>query len=301
MSPGINNAKIPAGSLIGYKLVRAGKIRAKLQPLVANVERWARDNVGIAKTKEVSKTFEAGDWTIKLDLYSGDDGAAPPSEAIGATQIPGEVIAPHKDLRDALEDKNYRYGALDKPYLIAVADGKDQLFGKSSIHSALSEAVFGDEIAQFKDGVAEIIHAKNGFWHGPKGPRNRHVSGVILLPETGLWKLRDEKWQPVLAVNPWADRPLPDMLRIIAAGVAENPSVLPFQSRFGRDAHMRTQISRGERLSDDFLRVSKPVDGRGIDEIDAALDRRPERGNRLSVVGSSPHPATYGPCTQSHT
>jgi hypothetical protein len=77
MSPGINNAKIPAGSLLGYKLVRAGKISAKLQPLVANVERWARDNVGIAKTKEVSKTFEAGDWTIELDLYSGDDGAAP--------------------------------------------------------------------------------------------------------------------------------------------------------------------------------------------------------------------------------
>jgi hypothetical protein len=96
--------------------------------------------------------------------------------------------------------------------LIAVADGKGQLFRKDSIHSALTEAVFGEEIVQFKDGAARITHAKNGFWHGPNGARNQHVSAVLLLPETGLWKLRDEKWQPVLAVNPWAERPLPDAL-----------------------------------------------------------------------------------------
>ena len=71
---------------------------------------------------------------------------------------------------------------------------------------------FGDEIVQFKNGTAHATHAKNGFWHGPKGPRNRHV-GVLLLPQTGLWKLREEQWQPVLAVNPWAERQLPDALR----------------------------------------------------------------------------------------
>jgi hypothetical protein len=94
-----------------------------------------------------------------------------------------------------------------------VADEKNQLFNKDSIHSALTDAVFGDEIVQFKGGTALITRGKNGFWHGPNGPRNKHVSGILLLPETGLWKLREEKWQPVLAVNPWADHPLPDALR----------------------------------------------------------------------------------------
>lgn len=30
-----------------------------------------------------------------------------------------------------------------------------------------------------------------------------------------MWKLREEKWQPVLAVNPWAGHPLPDERREI--------------------------------------------------------------------------------------
>jgi hypothetical protein len=208
----INDAKVPAGSILGYRLVRAGTSSPPLRPLVAGIELWAHDNAEAAKTKEVSKTFTAGDWTIELDLYSGGSDPEPPTEAIGVAQMRGGVIAPHKDLRDALYEKSRRYGALNKPYLIAVADGKNQLFSTNSIHSALTEAVFGDEIVQFKGGAAHITHAKNGFWHGPNGPRNKHVSGILLLPETGLWKLREEKWQPVLAVNPWADHPLPDAL-----------------------------------------------------------------------------------------
>jgi hypothetical protein len=218
----INGAKIPAGSILGYSLVRAGKNSPPLRPLVSDVERWARDNAEAAKTKEVNKTFAAGDWTIELDLYAGGSNPEPPAEAIGVAQLPGGVISPHKDLRDALYEKSHKYGSLDKPYLIAVADGKNQLFSKNSIHSALTEAVFGDEIVQFNGGTAHITHAKNGFWHGPKGQRNQHVSGVLLLPETGLWKLREEKWQPVLAVNPWAEKPLPDALREMSRFEADN-------------------------------------------------------------------------------
>ena len=209
----INAAKIPAGSILGYRLVRAGKSSPALKPLVADVERWARDNAEAAKTEEVSKTFTAGDWAVELDLYSGGSNPDPPTQAIGVAELRGGIITPHKDVRDALDEKTRRYGALDQPYLIAVADGKGQLFSKVSIRSALTDAVFGDEVVQFRGGTERLMHAKNGFWHGPKGPRNRHVSGVLLLPETGLWRLREEKWQPVLAVNPWAERPLPDALR----------------------------------------------------------------------------------------
>ncbi len=218
----IDAAKIPAGSALGYKLVRAGKNSPALGLLVANVERWARDNAEAAKTKEVSKTFTAGDWVVELDLYSGGSNPEPSTQAIGVAQMQGGIITPHKDLRDTLYKKTRKYGALDKPYLIAVADGKDQLFSKDSINSALTEAVFGDEIVQFKGSTAHIAHAKNGFWHGPKGPRNQHVSGVLLLPETGLWKLREEKWQPVLAINPWAERPLPEALRTMRRFEADN-------------------------------------------------------------------------------
>jgi hypothetical protein len=186
----INAAKIPAGSTLGYNLVRAGKNSPALGPLVADIECWARDNAEVAKTKEVSKTFTAGDWIVELNLYSGGGKTEPPTQAIGVAQMRGGVIRPHKDLRDALYEKTRKYGSLDRPYLIVVADAKDQLFSQISIHSALTEAVFGDEIVQLKDCKAHLTHAKNGFWHGPNGARNQHVSGVLLLPETGLWKLR---------------------------------------------------------------------------------------------------------------
>lgn len=217
----IDAAKIPARSALGYKLVRAGKRSPALKPLVGDVERWARDNAEAAKTKEVSKTFTAGDWIIELDLYSGGSDPDPPTQAIGVTELRGGVITPQKDLRDALCKKSRKYGALDKPYLIAVADGKDQLFSADSVNTALTEAVLGDEIIQIKGGTAFATRAKNGFWHGPDGPQNKHVSGVLLLTQTGLWKLRDERWQPILAVNPWADRPLPEALRSLSRFEAE--------------------------------------------------------------------------------
>jgi hypothetical protein len=210
---GIDGANIPAGSALGYRLAHASKSSPPLKRLVADVERWAIDNSETAKTQEVSKTFTADGWKVELDLYSGGINPEPGVHAIGVVDKGGGIISPHKDLRAALETKSKRYGALDKPYLIAVADGKGQLFGKHSIRSALTEAVFGDEMVEFKNGVPQLKHAKNGFWHGPDGARNRHVSGVLLLPETGLWKLREERWQPLLAVNPWAERPLPDALR----------------------------------------------------------------------------------------
>ena len=209
----IDAVKIPTGSALGYRLVQAGKSSPSLRRLVADVEQWAHDNAEDAKMNEVVKTFIAGGWIIELDLYSGGSNPEPGVHAIGVISMGGGIISPHEDLRAALCEKSRRYGALDKPYLIAVADGKDQLFGKDPMRAALTEAVFGDEIVQFRNGTMELAHTKNGFWHGPNGPRNRHVSGVLLLPETGLWKLREDKRQPVLAVNPWAERPLPDALR----------------------------------------------------------------------------------------
>jgi hypothetical protein len=192
-----------------------------MKPLVADIEKWARDNVETAKKEEVSKRFTAGEWVIELDLYAGGDESDPAPGAIGVADLRGGIITAHQDLRKALDEKSKRYGTLDAPYLIVVADAKDQLFTKESIEAALTDAVLGDEIIQFQGGKARITRAKNGFWHGKNGPRNRHVSGVLLLPRTDLWKLREDKWQPILATNPWAERALPPELRTLQRFEAE--------------------------------------------------------------------------------
>jgi hypothetical protein len=36
------------------------------------------------------------------------------------------------------------------------------------------------------------------------------VSSALLLPKPHLWDLREDRWQPLLIRNPWADHPLPE-------------------------------------------------------------------------------------------
>jgi hypothetical protein len=212
----IDAAKLPAGCCLGYRLVRAGKSSPPLRTLVADIERWVRENEEAAKVGEVSRRFKSGDWEIELDLYAGGSNPEPTSNAIGAADMRGGVITPHQDLRGALDEKSDRYGKPSVPYLIVVADAKDQFFGKDSTKLAITDAVLGDEIVKVQEGgKAQMARAKNGFWHGARGPRKQHVSGVLLLPGTGLWKLREEKGQPILAVNPWADHSLPEGLKTL--------------------------------------------------------------------------------------
>src|SRR5262250_3242601 len=57
----------------------------------------------------------------------------------------------------------------------------------------------------------------------------------------------------------------------------------------------------GDGLADDFFRTAEAIDRSGIDEIDAALDRRSDRGNGFRLLGSTPHPAPDGPGAQGNT
>jgi hypothetical protein len=118
------------------------------------------------------------------------------------------------EIRQAVEEKGSRYGAMTNPYLIVVADCKDELPGGKHNGEALVEAMFGDIITQAtKDANGKTIIADvrmpNGYWGTPDAPKHRNVSGVLLLPKPHLWDLRNERWQPLLIRNPWAERPLP--------------------------------------------------------------------------------------------
>jgi len=210
----IDGAKLPEGCLLGYNLVRAGPSSPATKPLVASIEQWARDNEEQARTAEMVGRFTAGEWIIEMELYAGGE-PGPRGHAIGVASLGGGIIHPHKDIRAALVKKSRRYGKLDAPYVIVVGDGKEQLFSSETVRSALTEAVFGDERAAIVGGKLRLDYAKNGFWNGPNGPQNQHVSGVLLLPKNTVWELREEKWHPLLAVNPWATLPLPAELKTL--------------------------------------------------------------------------------------
>ena len=216
----IDKLNLPEGSLLGYNLIHAGSDSPGLGLFLNSIQNWAQANADRAKTEEVVEQFSAGDWVVELELFSGSE-AASATGAIGLASMRGGLISPHKDIRAALYRKSRGYGEMKAPYIIAVADAKDQMFGKKQTRDAITEAVFGDERIVFVEGQAEVDFAPNGFWRGTDGPRNRHVTAILFLPQIDIWKLRDPKWEPILAINPWATFPLPNSFKALTRFEAE--------------------------------------------------------------------------------
>src|SRR5262249_43132345 len=148
----IDAANLPPGCLLGYELVRAGSSSPPLLPLVASIEHWVQNNAAYASTnKEVVERFTAGEWVIELELFSSGD-LIDAQSGIGMTRMRGGIIAPHLNIRAALEAKSRGYGAMESPYLIVVADAKDQLLNEEHVRNAITEALFGDERTVFVGG-----------------------------------------------------------------------------------------------------------------------------------------------------
>jgi hypothetical protein len=208
----IDGVNLPDGCLLGYELIRAGSDSPSLEQLLNSIQKWAITNADRARTAEVVEQFTAGDWVIELELFSGAD-AAETTGAIGLASLPGGLISPHKDIRAALYRKSRGYGDMNAPYIIAVADAKDQMFGKTQVRDAITEAVFGDERVVLVEGKGEFDFTPNGFWRGPDGPRNKHVTAILFLPQIDIWKLRNPKWEPVLAINPWSTSQIPNSFK----------------------------------------------------------------------------------------
>jgi hypothetical protein len=173
--------------------------------------------VGIDATAAPSKIFDADDWSIELTLYGGYRQDIVPDRVIATAMGDIRTLNPEIEIRQALELKGNRYGVMTVPYLIVVADCKDELAGGHRIAGALLEALFGTiitEVSTHSSGAHTVADKRlpNGHWGTPQEPKNRNVSGVLVLPKPHLWDLRNDRWQPLLQRNPWADYPLPDEL-----------------------------------------------------------------------------------------
>jgi aspartyl-tRNA(Asn)/glutamyl-tRNA(Gln) amidotransferase subunit B len=206
----INSSNLPPGCLLGYNLIKAGRDAPPLRPLVVSIERWASENERRARSEDVVRSFNAGGWTIEIELYSGGE-AGSGAAAIGVAAMPGGRITPAENVRTALERKSRRYGKLDAPYMIVVADTKGEIFRENAVRDAVVEAIYGDPMVSVAAGrEPREVQANNGFWFAAGGCRNQHVGAILLLPDAGIWKLREARWQPLLAVNLCANLQTPD-------------------------------------------------------------------------------------------
>jgi hypothetical protein len=63
---------------------------------------------------------------------------------------------------------------------------------------------------------------------------------------------------------------------------------LPAPAALGEDEHVLPDPERLDRTAYDLLGVPEPVDRRGVDPVDAELDRTADGGDGLAVVDPAP-------------
>jgi hypothetical protein len=97
------------------------------------------ETAGMAQHVE---TFDADDWSIEITLHGGFDKDIPAERMIATAMGDLRIIEPHGEIRQAVRFKGSRYSAITLPYLILVADCKEELQG-GRIGDAALEAMFG--------------------------------------------------------------------------------------------------------------------------------------------------------------
>lgn len=211
---GLETVDLPPGWLLGYEVRKHGQTAPSVNKLKSDVEQWAGNECGDDPRVTPRRTFTAQDWEFELTLLGGFGKNKHYERKIGAAMMGLRSVSPHLDLRVALENKARKYGIQDTPYLIIVADCKGSIPLGDHVEDALIDGLFGSPSVRFRrlaDGSMETYDNRtaDGFWGRYGDPRNTNVSAVALLPEPNLWKLRDDRWLPIIAYNPFAGNPLP--------------------------------------------------------------------------------------------
>jgi len=190
---------------VALEVVRYGACSPGRRRVVPPLERW----LGMLDVREQRAQRVAGapapirrlafdDWLVDVEAIALDD----PLRPSGRVQLmprgtDGRVVNDVRPLRRKIKKKAARYGALDRPYLLAVL--------------ALGDRVTERDVERALLGGGQPVRPGSGrdhaVWLGPDGPRNTRLSGVLVArdlhstePYAGA--------APSLWRNPWALRPL---------------------------------------------------------------------------------------------
>jgi hypothetical protein len=185
---------------LALEVVKYGACSPGRRRVVPPLERW----LGSLDVRELRARRAAGavapiarlafdDWEVDVEAIALDDHAA---RACGRTQLvprgagAGVRVNDVRPLRRKIKKKAARYGALERPYLLAVL--------------ALGERVSERDVERALLGASDRDHA---VWHGPGGPCNTRLSGVLVA--RGLRSTEPSRHAaPTLWRNPWALLPL---------------------------------------------------------------------------------------------
>lgn len=211
---GIDKVRLPAGCRLGIEILKHGANTPSLKKLRVAIEKWALGQGEIEAGTTRTQLFRIDDWKIELVLFGGFAKDVVPDRAIASAMGELRVVGAAAEIREALSTKGSAYDPLDAPYLVVVADCKDELVGGVHNGEALLEAVLGTiytEVRTTERGEQVVVDRRkpDGYWGAADAPAHGQVGGVLLLPKPHLWDLRQERWQPSIVRNGRADRSLP--------------------------------------------------------------------------------------------
>jgi hypothetical protein len=211
----IDKTKLPTGFRLTYDVEKYGQNTPNIGNLCREIETWAAASQQEDPNVMPSKVFEVDDWKIEIGLIGGFRKDVVPGRSIATAFGDVRTVSPAIEIREALSKKGTRYGNFSAPYVIVVADCKNELTGGARNADSLIEAAFGTVVTQFTangSGTPKIEDKRrnDGYFGRPGKPEHQNVSAAIVLPKPHLWDLRNDRWQPLLLRNPWAHYPLPD-------------------------------------------------------------------------------------------
>ncbi|MFO1149071.1 MAG: hypothetical protein U1E62_11920 [Alsobacter sp.] len=207
----IDAIELPPGHALGFTFVQPGSRNPSIRHICRAIYVWAVSQIARGAISSEEKAFTSNGWIFEISLHGGLSPNTRGGIAIEMGQI--RWLGPQLEIRDALATKARRYGALGRPFVIAVADCADEIQGQTP-GEALISAAFGDEAVSIpvglvgQAGLARTTRLSNGFFGTPHRPRNVNVSAVILLPDGDIWRLREKHRQPLILYNPYAIHPI---------------------------------------------------------------------------------------------
>ncbi len=227
---GLDKLDLPPGWAGGVGGVSAGRAAPSVKAFRKQIETWAKRET-IGQNEPIYEDFTIGDWTVNFWLHPSKSPNFKPSRSVSFEYLGQREMSPSTSVRNALDRKGSRYGIEDVPFLVVVADGRDEV--DEDVCMVLVDALFGDvQLVGTRSGVQEE-RAGNGYFGRIGEGRHTNVSAVLLMPDPEFLSLYNENRQPVLITNPNALNPLP-------------PDILPV-FRFEYDAKQERMTPRQGR------------------------------------------------------
>ncbi len=181
---------------LALEVVKYGACSPGRRRIVPPLERW----LGSLDVRELRapavRRLAFDDWVVDVEAIALDHADA---RASGCAQLVPRgaggrsAVNDVRPLRRKIKKKAARYGELDRPYLLAVLALGDAVRERDVEHALLG------------DGAAARDHA---VWHGPGGPCNTRLSGVLVARGLRSTDPLAPTAAPALWQNPWALRPL---------------------------------------------------------------------------------------------